>query len=624
VRRILLVIASILAVAATALPQATAATPSAGSVSPKHPKTTWQGGQFVVGAGVWSDLILGMGLEPVCPDTSTDPAHLVCDHFTLDVAIAPSYWRTHHGGVKVSITWPDPGSNKLLVAAFKNGSYIGSGWGGDPATLILPNASGTYDLQVDPILATKPTSYTGVAKVVMLPPTPANPSLGGPAAYRAVRVTSRDPDNPPQNTRVAYHGPQVALVGHPLHKETYEPTIGVDRKGAVFLNAQTSGFLARQPPTVFMSTDRGRTWRSTSTPDSDAFHPSSNDPYLYVDPDYGRVFRLDLAQLFTGSHLSYTDDHGKSWTNTFVTVGGPNDHPTLVSGVVPKGSGLATADPAFGKLVYYCVNQTAATACARSLDGGRVFTRVGSPFSDESTSCPGSSLTDHLTTDREGRVFLGAANCAIPEVANSTDGGVTWSNVVVNTRIHSGGHDVATAEDAAGNVYAGWTDDQNSLPYISFSRDHGFSWSAPVMVAPPGVHETAMLTLSAGSAGRLAVGFLGTTVDNSGDDGRPWAHYVAISQNALSRAPLFVSNSAVMADTHSRIVARGPCCPGMADFLDMKTAPLRGGPVWASVAVTCTDACLRKRNLPSNRDNYGLGVAIEQVAGPALVDERRR
>jgi hypothetical protein len=145
-----------------------------------------------------------------------------------------------------------------------------------------------------------------------------------------------------------------------------------------------------------------------------------------------------------------------------------------------------------------------------------------------------------------------------------------------------------------------------------------------MMVAPPGVHETAMLTLSAGSGGRVAVGMLGTTVDNTGDDGRPWAHYVAISQNAVDRAPLFVSNSAVMADTHTRIVARGSCCPGMADFLDLKTAPLPGGPVWASLAITCTDACLRTRNKPSNRSRYGLGAAIEQVGGPALVGPRTR
>jgi hypothetical protein len=144
------------------------------------------------------------------------------------------------------------------------------------------------------------------------------------------------------------------------------------------------------------------------------------------------------------------------------------------------------------------------------------------------------------------------------------------------------------------------------------------------MVAPPGVHETAMLTLSAGSRGRVAVGMLGTTVDNIGDDGRPWAHYVAISQNATDLKPLFVSNSAVMADTHTRIVARGSCCPGMADFLDLETAPLPGGPVWASVAVTCTDACPRNRYAPSNRDRYGLGVAIEQIAGPALVGPRSR
>jgi hypothetical protein len=570
---------------------------------------------------VWADLVLGKGLEPVCPEESQDPGHLVCDHFTLTVKVPASYWRAHHGGVKVSVAWPDPG-NKILIAAFKNGKYLSSGWGGDPASLVLPDANGTYDIEVDPELVTHPTSYSGAARIIELPRTPAVPSLGGPAAYRATRIASPDPDRPPANERVPYRGPPVELVAHPVHKETFEPTLGVDRKGAVFINGQsteeTPVIGERHPPHVFRSTDHGRSWQNAGTTDADTWHFTTQDPMLYVDPDYGRVFRLDLFEL-SSSTLSFTDDQGRSWTNTMVTTVGINDHPTIVTGAVPDGSGLATLDPAFPKIVYYCVNQVTYNACARSLDGGVTFHRAGSPILDQSTSCPGNSLMDHLTTDREGRVFLGASNCAIPGVSSSSDGGMTWTNSVVTTKIHSSGHDVATAEDAAGNVYALWNDDQQSLPYLSVSRDHGRKWSTPLMVAPPGVHETAMLTLTAGSRGRIAVGMVATTVDNAGDNGRPWSYYVTVTQNALDRRPLFVSNVAPLADTHTRIVNRGPCCAGMADFLDLKTAPVRGGPVWGSLAVVCTGTCVTKRNASSNLENRGLLYAVEQTGGPALV-----
>src|SRR5258707_3055018 len=118
-----------------------------------------------------------------------------------------------------------------------------------------------------------------------------------------------------------------------------------------------------------------------------------------------------------------------------------------------------------------------------------------------------------------------------------------------------------------------WTERAARMPVLAVSRDRGATWSRPMVVAPAGIYESDMLTLTAGATGRIAIGLLGTTVPNSSDPHRPWASYLAVSTNALAAAPTFVSNSAVQAGSGSRVVNRGDCCAGVHDFLDLQTSP---------------------------------------------------
>jgi hypothetical protein len=229
------------------------------------------------------------------------------------------------------------------------------------------------------------------------------------------------------------------------------------------------------------------------------------------------------------------------------------------------------------------------------------------------------STTDHLSADKDGRLYIGSSGCNIPMVGMSDDGGLTWTNTAVTTKILAAYHDVATATDTAGNVYALFSDDAHGLPYLSTSRDHGLTWSTPVMVAPPDVHETGMLTMTVGAPGRVAIGFVTTTVNNPGDAGRPWSYRMAVTTNALDRSPLFLSNVATLPDLKTKLVSRGGCCSGMADFLDMQRTPTGPGVAWGSQAVPCTDKKCQGSRTGTNNLSQGMAYAVELVAGPALL-----
>ena len=485
--------------------------------------------------------------------------------------------------------------------------------------------------------------------------------VGGFAAYHATPVRTNTAATVPANHSTPYHGPKLVLAQAYVGRKAAEPTLGVDAKGAVFTVASAFDAAPGNPPKnepkteVERSTDGGRTFQVVSPKAAGAAgtHPNSLDPYIYVDPKYGRVFDIDLE--LAGSVISYSDDQGKTWTTSALTSAfGANDHQTLVSGAVPEGSNLLTLDKAFPRIVYYCVNQIAAGACARSLDGGRTFVQANQTgyqavrpadlvaLNNNRNDGICGSLHGHAVTDRFGMLFIPRGYCLKPYIAISADGGTTFHDVLVTDAVGVSGQQSSVAVDHAGNLYYTWQDNLHQLPYLSVSRDHGEHWSAPLMIAPPGVHETNFPTIDVGDPGRIAITFPGTTavganpnVPDNKDKTRPWNTYVVMSTDALSANPLFLSN---IANPKHDPVARGDCngrCGRMYDFLDIVSAPGDQGRVFASVVDTCTAylSCNSAR-LPGNNDSgdvvkeetahdYGVSadmaeVIVREVSGPAL------
>jgi hypothetical protein len=585
---------------------ARAAVPASGTVGPRQATASWQGQSYDAAA---------VADPTACPPARLDPNSAVCDHFSLTVDAAPSFWDKRVGGAVVTITWPSADDDfDLYVFDAAGNQAASSATGGTTSERILiPAASGTYQVLVDPFLVTS-SSYAGTATFVAQKP--AKVQGGGPAAYHGTLVSGANPDQAPQNTALPLASKDaLVLQAHQVGHDAAEPTIGVDPTGAVFYAAaafDSVGGTAKT--TVLRSADGGQTWQAVSPRVADTEqHPTSLDPYIDVDPT-GRVFDIDL--LLAGSELSFSDDQGANWTTTALTVAGANDHQTLAAGPPPVGNPLLRSlDPRFPKLVYYCVNQVADSWCARSLDGGLAFTQTATPaFLGEDPAAGGlcGGLHGHLASDPDGRIFLPKDHCGFPWVAASQNGGDTWTRTQVSSNIGEAAVDPAVAADSAGNLYVVWWDDKHHLPYLSVSGDHDSTWSTPRMIAPPGVHEVNFPTITAGDAGRIAITFPGTTVDNPQDPTRPWNSYVVVSSNALDPDPLFLSN---IANDPDDPVHRGDClgrCAGMFDFLDIQASPT-DGTAWASAVDTCTGACVTDPNAPAGSAR---GIAIQTLNLP--------
>lgn len=614
-----------------------ASTPTTGSVGPAKVQQTWVGKTYPAGVNVGTT-----GDAAACPSKDLDPTDTFCDHFTLTVDAAPSYWANHHGSVKIAVTWPDPGNDFDLYVYNAAGTLVTSSAGSaSTESVVIANPSGTYEIRVNPFAVVN-SGYTGIATFKSASGGLPAPLKQGFAAFHG-QVLTKEPPLEPQNKPIAYSGAPLLLKPTLVGRDSAEPTLGVDKKGRVFYASGAFDALPKESPTnsartvIMRSTDGGKTFQPTQPPlipgTTVDGHPVTLDPYVYVEEDSGRVFDIDLA-LAGGSYIDYTDDGGVTWTKGAATSAGANDHQTLFAGPVPPESGLTTLDPAFKEILYYCVNEIAGAFCSRSLDGGKTFTNQGAPaFAGVDTGggvCGG--LHGHVTTDSKGRVFLPKGHCGRSWIAVSNDSAQTWTDVLVSDGIPMPDNQSAVAADAKDNLYYVWFDERFTLPFLAISRDHGMTWGKPIMIAPPGVREVGWPTVAAGDAGRVAITFPGTTIEDQGDLTRPWNSYVVVSTDALSANPTFLSNIANPGGLNDP-VHRGDCvvgggrCGRMYDFLDIVVAPNSTGTVWASAVDTCTtkDKCNTVRAVGFNAGpgTHGVsgdmkGVAIKQVGGPTL------
>ncbi|MDX6273800.1 MAG: hypothetical protein QOJ92_1010 [Frankiales bacterium] len=440
-------------------------------------------------------------------------------------------------------------------------------------------------------------------------------------AYHGKIITAQ-PKTRPANRAVAYRGRPLVLQQTYVGRGAAEPTIGLDKSGTAFYAASTFDSVVGQAHTILLrSKDTNKTWKSVQPTAAGAdLHPQTLDPYVYVDPDFGRVFNVDLVG--AASEISFSDDKGATWSHTVVSSAGVNDHQTLTFGFPPRESSYPLLDPKLPKIGYYCGNTVAFETCARSFDGGLSWSQLPSPpYTGASTQPGGSgfcgSLAGHLVTDPIGNVYMPKGHCDLPTIAISSDAGTTWKDVPVSTTIHASDIQTSVSSDKAGNLFYVWWDSVYQLPYLSVSRDHGNTWSPARMIAPPEVTQVNFPTIEAGDRGRIAISFPGTTGDPR-DPNRPWNTYVVISTDALTANPTFVSSTS---NIPSDPVHRGNCnarCAGMFDFLDVVVAPAGQGVVWATATDTCTSAACKDPDGSARSASDAAGVAVRQVSGPAL------
>ncbi|HVE74305.1 MAG TPA: sialidase family protein [Mycobacteriales bacterium] len=386
-----------------------------------------------------------------------------------------------------------------------------------------------------------------------------------------------------------------------------EPNIAVGRDGAVYSDVFTK---------VVASRDKGKTWKDISPG-----HPTSIDPYLYLDTATQRLYKSDLAG--TCQLLSWTDNRGESWT-TSAAACNQSDHQTIFAG-------KPTLSPTVGypRVLYNC-SQTAgyngyslASGCAKSLDGGLTWAPTGSyAFQDPSPygvgpgsgdgGIPGVCIGDigPMYVDDKGTVLIPRGWCGQPWLAISKDEGATWTRTEVarngmSTSV-SGGfgpvapgsgqseHEAAAVADKAGNIYFLWMA-LDRLPYLAVSRDGGKTFGKPMMVGAPGLKEAWGPALDIDDRGRVALAYMGTT--NS--PGKPWtasyssttwSGYLGRIDKPLAAKPL-VRSGPVSPATYPLV--RGACGPhrcnaGVLDFIDVAIGP--DGATWGAFVDTANTA----------------------------------
>lgn len=405
-----------------------------------------------------------------------------------------------------------------------------------------------------------------------------------------------------------------------LGVEGPEPNVGVTSSGAVFATALG---------TIMRSTDAGLTWSPAYTQQVGF----TSDPMLWVDTDTDRIFSHQMFPTLACSSYIASDDDGATWTEIpAASCGLPVvDHQKVASGPAPAGSVFPTT-PLYPNLVTYCYNKLTATQCAVSIDGGIRFIHdaiVGMsnavPSVDTTvTNCGG--LNGHQHHARDGTIYVPFGfNCGQAFVGVSTDGGFSYQ--VTSLGIGNIGLDPEVTSTPDGTAYFFTKSPVDGKVHVLRSKDRFATVEGPFLVSPPGVETTAFLGMTAGSDGRLAFGYLGTSdpaiIEDDVNETSVWNAYVTMTLDADAEQPTFVT---VQVNQEGDPVQRGSICQlrgcvdgnrNLLDFVDLHAGP--DGRFYFAFADGCTsEKCLAPEGTPADSRSAELVVARLAV-GPSLL-----
>jgi hypothetical protein len=277
------------------------------------------------------------------------------------------------------------------------------------------------------------------------------------------------------------------------------------------------------------------------------------DNDLAVTTD-GRVLVATLS--LVSAPVSYSTDRGKTFTK------------------VEFANGLLNVDRMWlttvgDKTVYYTYhdNQASQIWLVKSTDGGESYSTpvpvippemlpqsIGIPFVTV------GNVQGDIVADPDGRVYMPflapkdiAKNATPMQRPDSYYVAVTdtnGENPVIKT-VFEGDKDImalfpAIASDLAGNLYATWSDRHGV--FLSISRDHADTWSTPVKISTgKGNATTVFPFVVAGSKGRVALAWLGTSATDNNDTNAEWRTYFSMTTDALKKDPTWTQ---VIASDH--------------------------------------------------------------------------
>jgi len=392
-------------------------------------------------------------------------------------------------------------------------------------------ATGTYQVEVCPFggqAVLTPSDYAGVVIVSEAP----LPGTTPPPSNTVVLPAA--PIDPGPRPRYQSHTPSTAQIESGMTKNSQdEPNIGVNwSSGKVMLQALLQTLRVEFDDQSCPQTPPS-TWKDVTPVTSQ----ESFDPILFSDHQTNRTFVSHLLLLPGAGASSFTDDDGTNWIpSQGAGFGSGFDHQSLGGG--PFHAPVPPL-PGYRNAVYYCAQDVAFANCALSVDGGLTFGPavpmyvLASPDTKTVGQCEG--LHGHVKVGPDGTVYVPNAACVgtiNPKengIAVSENNGTTWAvRTVPGTA--GGGSDPSVAVDDGGLLYLGFMN-EDKFPAVAISADKGRTWTNVYDVgAMAGVRNAVFPAMVAGSAGRAAMAFYGTTAEGSVNDFNSkavWHLYVA-------------------------------------------------------------------------------------------------
>ena len=363
-------------------------------------------------------------------------------------------------------------------------------------------------------------------------------------------------ENVPMCTKGTYDG-----IGF----STFEPTIGITSADNLYMTSWGNG--PGGSTAIIRCTDMIEMVDVSSYSCENTYQgavANSNDPYVYVDRWTDRIMKFDMHAL-AGMTVEWSDDEGETWgpfgLASFATGYSVQDHQTIASS--PYNAALHETTWVF------CVNGNwQSPLCSTSNDGGLTW---GPEVPGAPVNCNSGGLTGHMVGANDGNFYRGNPSCDGEgySIYRSTNGGLTWTEHELPTDV-TGMADTWNFEEAQvypdeeNNLHAMWMG-ADDLPYYSYSFNQGDSWSAPLMVAPPGLNGTGFPAVAAGDSGKVAFAYLG---DTGGDT---WNGYISIMTDSFSETPLITTVQ--VNEFGDPLSLEADCgynrCGGFGDFIDI-------------------------------------------------------
>ncbi|GAC1411653.1 MAG: hypothetical protein NVSMB57_06660 [Actinomycetota bacterium] len=352
----------------------------------------------------------------------------------------------------------------------------------------------------------------------------------------------------------------------------------------------------------------------------------SEDSVLFTDKRTGRTVVEELGLACNIS--SFTDDDGATWTPS-EGCGPPQgwDHPAVGGGPFTQAGSGTTSYP---DSVYNCSQYGVKDAsCEISKDGGKTY---GVPTFLFNGAC--SPIHGHIRVARDGSAYVPNGGCKQGHVgvAVSEDNNATWNVYTIPDSHAIGGVQDPSVDIGTNNVvYMGYVD-ADGHPKIATSRNHGKTWSRSIDVGrvsnikgtedgfPGGVRNAEFAEVIAGSKGRAAFAFLGTStggdtqssafrgtwylfVSYTYDGGKHWQTINASPNNPIQRGCIWNGGGV-------------STCRNLLDFNDI--AMDSHGRVLVAITDGCTTndaySCDRTNKIDDSGCGPG-GLGASEVAG---------